>query len=160
MDGVRMNIRPFLAADIPGGKKGAGVLRAKPNIKWDKDCGKEPARAAGRACISPPWLRPSVRCMRKAPPPSAATSTPRSRCAIGWYIREYEQQGADRATDGEGMVNRLADVLAARGMRDLAPRTLRQCRQFYAVYPLIWQTLSAKSPAALDAAVGAIAGVP
>jgi hypothetical protein len=43
-DGVRMNIRPFLAMDIPGGKKGAGILRAKPNIKWDKDRGKEPVR--------------------------------------------------------------------------------------------------------------------
>lgn len=43
-DGVRMNIRPFVAADIPGGKKGAGVLRVKPNIKWDKDRGKEPQR--------------------------------------------------------------------------------------------------------------------
>ena len=39
-DGVRMNIRPFLAiADV--GKKGAGVLRAKPNIKWGKDRGKD-----------------------------------------------------------------------------------------------------------------------
>ena len=43
-DGVRMNIRPFLASDIPGGKKGAGVLRWKPNIKWAKDRGKEPDR--------------------------------------------------------------------------------------------------------------------
>jgi hypothetical protein len=43
-DGVRMNIRPFLASDIPGGKKGAGILRVKPNIKWDKDRGKEPKR--------------------------------------------------------------------------------------------------------------------
>jgi hypothetical protein len=43
-DGVRMNIRPFLAQDIPGGKKGAGLLRTKPNIKWEKDRGKEPAR--------------------------------------------------------------------------------------------------------------------
>jgi hypothetical protein len=43
-DGVRLNIRPFMAEDIPGGKKGAGVLRTKPNIKWDKDRGKEPAR--------------------------------------------------------------------------------------------------------------------
>ena len=43
-DGVRMNIRPFLAQDIPGGKKGAGILRSKPNIKWDKDRGKEPVR--------------------------------------------------------------------------------------------------------------------
>jgi hypothetical protein len=43
-DGVRMNIRPFLAQDIPGGKKGAGILRSKPNIKWDKDRGNEPFR--------------------------------------------------------------------------------------------------------------------
>jgi hypothetical protein len=43
-DGVRMNIRPFMASDIPGGKRGAGVLRIKPNIKWDKDRGKEPKR--------------------------------------------------------------------------------------------------------------------
>ena len=43
-DGVRPNSRPFLAQDIPGGKKGAGILRTKPNIKWEKDRGKEPVR--------------------------------------------------------------------------------------------------------------------
>jgi hypothetical protein len=42
-DGVRMNIRPFLLAEDVG-KKGAGILRIKPNIKWDKDRGKEPER--------------------------------------------------------------------------------------------------------------------
>ena len=26
-DGVRMNIRPFMAVDLPGGSKGAGILR-------------------------------------------------------------------------------------------------------------------------------------
>ncbi len=41
-DGVRPNIRPFMANDIPGGKKDAGVLRSKPNIHWRKDRGKEP----------------------------------------------------------------------------------------------------------------------
>jgi hypothetical protein len=41
-DGVRLNIRPFMAVDIPGGKKGAGILRVKPNtINWNKDRGKE-----------------------------------------------------------------------------------------------------------------------
>ena len=52
-DGVRMNIRPFLSVpDI--GKKGAGILREKPNIKWDKDRGKDVATA--------PWyhLGPTV----------------------------------------------------------------------------------------------------
>ncbi len=43
-DGVRLNIRPFMAQDLPGGKKGAGILRAKPNIHWKKDRGREPAR--------------------------------------------------------------------------------------------------------------------
>ena len=43
-DGVRLNIRPFMAQDVPGGKKGAGILRAKPNIHWKKDRGKEPFR--------------------------------------------------------------------------------------------------------------------
>ena len=43
-DGVRINIRPLLASDLPNGRKGAGVLRHKPNIKWAKDRGKEPER--------------------------------------------------------------------------------------------------------------------
>lgn len=43
-DGVRLNIRPFMAQDMPGGKKGAGILCAKPNIHWKKDRGKEPTR--------------------------------------------------------------------------------------------------------------------
>ena len=41
-DGVRLNIRPFMLNDIPGGKTGAGVLRSRPNIHWRKDRGKEP----------------------------------------------------------------------------------------------------------------------
>lgn len=44
-DGVRVNIRPFMAADISGGKKGAGILRCKPNIHWNKDKGKDPQSA-------------------------------------------------------------------------------------------------------------------
>jgi hypothetical protein len=46
-DGVRMNIRPFMANDLPGGKKGAGILRVKPgsSLHWKKDRGKEPVRA-------------------------------------------------------------------------------------------------------------------
>lgn len=45
-DGVRINIRPFLSVpDV--GKRGAGVLRDKPNIKWDKDRGSD--------AMSAPW---------------------------------------------------------------------------------------------------------
>jgi len=44
-DGVRLNIRPFMSVpDVR--KKGAGVLREKPNIKWNKECGE-------RAVVSP-----------------------------------------------------------------------------------------------------------
>ena len=39
-DGVRLNIRPFMTVgDVS--KKGAGILRDKPNIKWNKDRGKD-----------------------------------------------------------------------------------------------------------------------
>ena len=39
-DGVRLNIRPFMSVpDV--GKKEAGILRSKPNIKWTKDRGND-----------------------------------------------------------------------------------------------------------------------
>ena len=53
-DGVRLNIRPFMAEDIRGGRKGAGILRSKPNIHWRKDRGKEPLTRGKRS--KPPWL--------------------------------------------------------------------------------------------------------
>lgn len=44
-DGVRINIRPFLTARPLNAKaKNASILRVTPNIKWDKDRGKEPNR--------------------------------------------------------------------------------------------------------------------
>jgi REP element-mobilizing transposase RayT len=47
-DGVRLNIRPFMSAtDV--GKKSAGILRAKPNIHWNKDRGTDVASA--------PWFK-------------------------------------------------------------------------------------------------------
>ena len=51
-DGVRLNIRPFMAVDIPGGRKGAGVLRVKPNVHWRPDRGKEAKRDAATF----PWF--------------------------------------------------------------------------------------------------------
>ncbi len=51
-DGVRMNIRPFMTGSLNGGRAGAGILRWKPNIKWDKDRGTEPARLKGEY----PWF--------------------------------------------------------------------------------------------------------
>ena len=47
-DGIRVNIRPFMS--VPDlGKKGAGVLRDKPNINWGKD--------RGRDLESAPWFK-------------------------------------------------------------------------------------------------------
>ncbi len=51
-DGVRLHLRPFMAADLPGGKKDAGLLRAKPNVHWNKDRGREPFRDQERF----PWF--------------------------------------------------------------------------------------------------------
>ena len=51
-DGVRLNIRPFMADDVPGGRQGTGILRTKPKIHWRKDKGREPARDAERF----PWF--------------------------------------------------------------------------------------------------------
>jgi hypothetical protein len=44
-DGVRVNIRPFLAArPLSARGKSACILRVRPNVKWEKDRGKEPKR--------------------------------------------------------------------------------------------------------------------
>jgi predicted nuclease of restriction endonuclease-like (RecB) superfamily len=64
---------------------------------------------------------------------------------IGFYIREYEQNGSDRAAYGSRLLDALSEKLVDTGVGGLAARTLRQCRQFYLAYPAIWQTLSAKS---------------
>ena len=54
-DGVRINIRPFMSAELTrGGRAGAGVLRAKPKIAWNKDRGKEALKPRKR--WKPPWL--------------------------------------------------------------------------------------------------------
>lgn len=53
-DGVRLNIRPFMRAKLrKGGRKGAGLLRAKPNIHWKKDRGREPQRLRARSKQEP-----------------------------------------------------------------------------------------------------------
>lgn len=68
---------------------------------------------------------------------------------IGYYIREYEQNGADRAQYGESLVDKVAERLAAAGLTDLTARYLRLCRQLAAVYPEIWRSLTTKSGQAL-----------
>ncbi len=69
--------------------------------------------------------------------------------AIGCYLREYEQNGSDRAGYGEGLMEILAGRLVSLGIRGVSARSLRLCRQFYLSYPGIWQTASPKSPGGL-----------
>ena len=53
-DGIRLNIRPFMAATITRGRVGCGAFRAKPgsSVKWEKDRGKETSRPE----VYFPWL--------------------------------------------------------------------------------------------------------
>jgi len=54
-DGVRLNIRPFMRAELrKGGRTGAGILVRKPNVKWGKDRGKEPEEPRPREDF--PWF--------------------------------------------------------------------------------------------------------
>lgn len=63
---------------------------------------------------------------------------------IGWYLREYEQHGADRAKYGEAMIDSVSERLAKSGIEEFTPRYLRLCRQFALVYPEIWRSLTAE----------------
>ena len=54
-DGIRINIRPFMSAELTrGGRAGAGILRAKPKITWNKDRGEEALKPRKRR--KPQWL--------------------------------------------------------------------------------------------------------
>ena len=69
---------------------------------------------------------------------------------IGWYVREYEQNGSDRAAYGEALLERLAQRLEQIGLPSISARYLRLCRQFAVAYPDIRRSLTAKTvPSAL-----------
>ena len=58
-DGVRLNIRPFMRAELrKGGRVGAGILRVKPNVRWGKDRGNEPEELRPREEF--PWFYGSL----------------------------------------------------------------------------------------------------
>jgi predicted nuclease of restriction endonuclease-like (RecB) superfamily len=65
---------------------------------------------------------------------------------IGAWIIEFEQNGEDRATYGENLLERIADDLRSRGLVGLSGRNLWNCRQFTLAYPdlQILQTASAE----------------
>jgi predicted nuclease of restriction endonuclease-like (RecB) superfamily len=66
---------------------------------------------------------------------------------IGRRIVEFEQGGADRATYGDALVERLARDLTQRFGRGFSRQNLGQMRAFYRAWPaqIICQTLSGKS---------------
>ena len=84
---------------------------------------------------------------------------------IGAWIVAYEQEGADRARYGDGLMDALAAAFKARGVQGLSGRNLRNYRQIALTWPQlvagrslsgetgapdpIWQTLSAESVPAL-----------
>ena len=61
---------------------------------------------------------------------------------FGHYIVEYEQNGEDRAKYGTELLKKLAGRLSGKNIKGLSDRSLRNCRQFYIVYPEISQVLS------------------
>jgi len=63
---------------------------------------------------------------------------------IGCYIREYEQNGADRAEYGQSLFQKLSQELKKIASIAYHPRELRRCREFYTAYPQIRGTLSPK----------------
>ena len=81
---------------------------------------------------------------------------------IGAWIVAYEQEGADRARYGEGLMDALAQAFKGRGVPGLSGRNLRNYRQIALTSPRLgirqspsgesrqsvdpWQTLSAESP--------------
>ena len=61
---------------------------------------------------------------------------------IGYYIREYEQAGEDRAAYGDQLLDLLAGRLRKSGLKRAEARELRRFRQFYLAYPQIRETLT------------------
>lgn len=57
---------------------------------------------------------------------------------IGFFIVEFEQKGIDRASYGSNLLQNLSEKLSIKG---LTTPELSRCRQFYQIYPDIWETL-------------------
>ena len=64
---------------------------------------------------------------------------------IGFYIAEFELQGADRAGYGKGVVPALAKALSTQNISNVAPRQLYGYLAFYRAYPQIVRSATAQS---------------
>ena len=65
--------------------------------------------------------------------------------SIGFYIAEFELQGADRANYGDGVVPLLAKVLASQRLPNVSRRQLYAYLAFYRAYPQIVRSVTAQS---------------
>lgn len=61
---------------------------------------------------------------------------------VGYYIVEFEQNGADRAKYGERLIDEMAKILKQKDVKGFSPMALRSCRTFYKTYPQIQQTVT------------------
>ncbi len=63
---------------------------------------------------------------------------------FGYYISEYELNGADRAAYGTKLFKEIAYRLEENGYKQIRERHLYLCKDFYLAYPQILRTLSAE----------------
>jgi len=63
---------------------------------------------------------------------------------FGFYIAEYELNGADRAEYGQKLFKEIAKRLEKKGFRQIRERHLYLCKDFYMAYQNILRTVSAK----------------
>lgn len=61
---------------------------------------------------------------------------------IGYYIQEYEQNGADIAQYGQRLIEKLSERLQPLQISRVEVRELRRYRQFYQTYPQIRESLT------------------
>jgi hypothetical protein len=64
---------------------------------------------------------------------------------FGFYIAEYELNGADRAEYGAKLYSEVSNQLEKSGLGQIRERHLYVCKDFYIAYPNILRTVSAKS---------------
>jgi len=64
---------------------------------------------------------------------------------FGYYIAEYELNGADRAEYGSKLFKEITTRLERQGFKQIRERHLYVCKDFYQAYPNILRTVTAKS---------------
>jgi predicted nuclease of restriction endonuclease-like (RecB) superfamily len=63
---------------------------------------------------------------------------------FGYYIAEYELNGADRAEYGQKLFKEIGSRLENQGFKQIRERHLYLCKAFYLAYPNILRSLTAK----------------